>query len=91
MRLCLNLVLPGANGVSESFQLGNLIYLLRVTPLLLLLLLLTRATTAEKEGEEENGIVLPWPGRHWESCIKVHLPAEPTVTIIKDIKHSEGG
>lgn len=91
MRLCLNLVLPGANRVSESFQLRNLIYLLQVILLLLLLLVFARAVTAEKEGGEEKGIVLLRQGSYWQSFIKVYSYTEPLVTIIKDIKYSQGG
>lgn len=49
---------------SESFGLGNLIYLERVIPLALLLLFAGMAT-AEEEDREGKGTALSWQGGYW--------------------------
>lgn len=54
MRLCLHLVLPGANRVSESLQLRNLIYLPWVILLFLLPLYLSESRQLRRKAERRK-------------------------------------
>lgn len=54
IRLCLHLALPGANRVSESFQLRNLIYLPRVILLFLLPLYLSEPRQLRRKAERRK-------------------------------------